>query len=31
MLPTFLEGCTVFNVEQIDGLPEIHYAKPNAS
>jgi antirestriction protein ArdC len=24
----FLKGYTVFNVEQIDGLPEHHYAKP---
>jgi antirestriction protein ArdC len=23
----FLKGYTVFNVEQIDGLPEVHYAK----
>lgn len=24
----FLKGCTVFNVEQVDGLPEHYYAKP---
>ncbi len=23
----FLKGCTVFNVEQIEGLPEVYYAK----
>ena len=26
----YLKGYTVFNVEQIDGLPEIYYAKANA-
>lgn len=27
----FMKGYTVFNVEQIEGLPEIYYAKPEAS
>ena len=26
----FMKGYTVFNVEQIDGLPEIYYARPEA-